>query len=731
MNPQIAYLINLSIQQIESKRLDDAEHTLNQIIRVQPKNADALCFLSVIYAYRSKYDEALFYISKSIEQDPRNGNAFNNKGNVLKELGRLDEAKLSYEKAIKLDPKNAEAFNNLGILHNRSNQLSEAVNSYKQAIRLMPNYAEAFSNLGNVLLKTGDYDESLEMYEKAISIKPKYVDALLNRGLALSKIKKMTEALGSCDEAISISPFYPLAWTNKGVILSENGFHAEAIQCYDKALAIDNNLSATWASRGASLFEMKRYDEALTAYSKAYSGNANLDYLLGDIINLKLHSGKWSGINDQITLMLEALSNNKSVAIPFKFLSAVDSLEGSLNTAKKWVENKFRSNYSLPRFEVKQHQKIRIGYFSADFKIHPVSYLMAELFELHNREHFEIYAFSLKMAEEGDEMRARLVRSFDKFLDVEAKTDKEAAELAREYEIDIAIDLGGHTQFAPTGIMSYRAAPIQVNYLGYPGTMGAEYMDYIIADPVLISPEAQQYYSEKVVYLPNTYMVDDSKRLPSSNIFTRQDCGLPERGFVFCCFNNSYKFNKMMLESWVRILNATPKSVLWISENNEVFRANINSEFLKAGIGGDRIIFAKRLDSMGDHLARFSLADLFLDTLPFNAHTTAVDALKAGVPVLTRLGNAFASRVAGSLLAAIGLPELITNSLEEYERIAIELGGNQEKLNSLKAKLVENTKKEALFNAPLFVKNLESAYIQMYQRGRNGLSPEHIFVNPA
>jgi predicted O-linked N-acetylglucosamine transferase (SPINDLY family) len=396
--------------------------------------------------------------------------------------------------------------------------------------------------------------------------------------------------------------------------------------------------------------------------------------------------------------------------------------------AKKWVSSTFPSKQYLPKIKKAAHKKIRIGYFSADFKSHPIAFLMAELFEIHDRNRFEIYAFSLKGAEKDDLMRMRLSKAFDKFLDMEDKSELEVAQIAREFEIDIAVDLGGHTQFGPTGIMSYRAAPIQVNYLGYPGTMGAEYIDYIVADSTLIPADSQQFYSEKVAYLPDTYMVDDSLRTASNKIFTRKDFGLPESGFIFCCFNNSYKFNEKMLQSWSNILKLTANSVLWISENNEAFSKNLLLEFLKRGIDNDRIIFAKRLDSMTDHLARLSIADLFLDTHPYNAHTTAVDALKSGVPVLTYSGQAFPARVAASLLNAVGLPELVTHSLGDYENMAIEIALSPEKLSMLKTKLTENKKDKALFDTPRFVKNIESAYIQMYENYINDKPINHIYV---
>jgi predicted O-linked N-acetylglucosamine transferase (SPINDLY family) len=326
-------------------------------------------------------------------------------------------------------------------------------------------------------------------------------------------------------------------------------------------------------------------------------------------------------------------------------------------------------------------------------------------------------------------MRLRLKQAFNQFIDVSNMPEMEIAKLSRELKIDIAVDLGGHTLDSRTAIFSYRAAPIQVNWLGYPGTLGADYFDYIVADKTLIPESHQTFYSEKVAYLPYTYMVDDSKRVASSRVFTREECGLPENTFIFCCFNNSYKFNPQILDSWSRILKQVENSILWIPENSSIFKANIIIEFKNRGVDSRRVIFTQRLESMADHLARFTLADLFLDTHPYNAHTTAVDSLKAGVPVLTLIGQSFASRVAASLLNAIGLPELIASTQEEYEALAIELALNSKKLADIKLKLAKNRLSTPLFNTPLFTKNLEAAYVRMYERYQNGLEPSHFSVD--
>ena len=375
------------------------------------------------------------------------------------------------------------------------------------------------------------------------------------------------------------------------------------------------------------------------------------------------------------------------------------------------------------------NQKIRVGYFSADFQEHAVAYLTVGLYEFHDKDKFEVFAFSLQRAPATDEMNSRLRDIFDRFMDVENMTDLEIARLSRKLEIDIAIDLAGPTKSSRTGIFSYRVAPIQVNWLGYPGTIGTNFIDYIVADKTIIPESCRGLYAEKVVYLPNTYMVDDSKRIASSRIFTRKECGLPEKGFVFCCLNNSYKFNPHDLDCWAKILLKINNSVFWISENNKYFKLNIMDEFERRGINPSRIIFAQKVELMPDYLARYALADLFLDTWPYNAHTTAVDSLKAGVPVLTLMGKSFASRVAASLLNAVGLPELITNTQEEYETLAIELATNPKKLADIKQKLAVNRFTTPLFDTPLFTKNLEAAYIQMHDRYQVGLQPDHILID--
>jgi predicted O-linked N-acetylglucosamine transferase (SPINDLY family) len=408
-------------------------------------------------------------------------------------------------------------------------------------------------------------------------------------------------------------------------------------------------------------------------------------------------------------------------------LALVDSLEIHRKVSDVWINDGYKFNTSLgsiPKYL--RQKKIRIGYYSADFHNHATAYLMAELFELHDKSKFEIIAFSFG-PELKDEMRQRLILAFDHFIDIRNKSDKDVAIMSREMGVDIAIDLKGHTQDQRVGIFSYRAAPIQVNYLGYPGTTAAEYFDYIIADTILIPVESQKYYCEKVVYLPNSYQANDRKRVISEKLFTRQDLDLPKDGVVFCCFNNNFKLTPRTFDCWMRILKAVNGSVLWLLEDNATAVTNLQKEAVARGLDPNRLIFAKRM-KLPDHLARHKLADLFLDTLPYNAHTTASDALWAGLPVLSCMGESFASRVAASLLNAIELPELIVSSQEQYEAMAVELATNPVKLGAIKARLERNRPITALFDTLRFTKNIEEAYTQMYERFQNDFTLNHIYI---
>ena len=475
------------------------------------------------------------------------------------------------------------------------------------------------------------------------------------------------------------------------------------------------------------LDHLKRYDEAITHYDKALSLKPDIDWVSGDLRHTKMKICDWSGLAESLEGISKKVVANERVVTPFSLLALNDDALLHKKSSEIYIQSRYPFNPDLgPILRRPQSQKIRVGYFSADFHNHATGYLMAELFELHDKSQFELVGLSFGPIL-NDEMRQRLKRSFDQFIEVGRNSDVEVAKLSRDLNIDIAVDLKGFTRDARIGIFSHRAAPIQVNYLGYPGTMGADYMDYIIADRTLIPLESRSCYSEKVVYLPNSYQVNDRKRLISDRQFTRHELGLPEDEFVFCCFNNNFKILSATFASWMRMLKAVERSVLWLLQDNPWAAENLKKEAQKQGVDAQRLVFAERMP-LPEHLARHRQADLFLDTLPYNAHTTCSDALWAGLPVLTLMGQSFVSRVAASLLNAIGLPELITNTQEEYEALAIELAMNPQMLRDIKLKLARNRLTAPLFDTPLFTTNLETIYIKMMERYQADLGPEHILV---
>ena len=427
-------------------------------------------------------------------------------------------------------------------------------------------------------------------------------------------------------------------------------------------------------------------------------------------------------------LASSVLKGNQSVA-PFAFLAVPSSIEAQFKCAKIWIARECPpSEIPIWQGERYQHDRIRVAYLSPDFRKHAIALLAAGLFQCHDTTLFDIIALSSGPDDKSD-MRMRLQASFNQFIDVATYSDNDIGRLIRKLEIDILIDLAGLTTGSRMAVFARRPAPISVSYLGYPGTSGANYIDYIIADRIVIPEEQRRFYPEKIVYLPNTYQVNDATRPIADQRFTRAQCGLPSTGFVYCCLNGNYKVTPSIFAAWMRILAKVEHSVLWLFESNMTAAKNLREAAAKQGIRPERLVFAKKLPLL-DHLARYCLADLFLDTLPYNAHTTASDALWAGLPVLTCLGGTFAGRVSASLLHAIDLAELVTTSLEAYERMAVELAMHPYKLANIRDRLAANRRTMPLFNTELFAKHLETAYKIMYERYQSDLSPDHIFVQP-
>jgi predicted O-linked N-acetylglucosamine transferase (SPINDLY family) len=696
-------------------------------LKLQPDCVEAMINIGAIHNEMKDYVLALEALDRAIKLNENYYEAYSNKGNALLELKRYDDAIKNYDKALSLKLDSCDVWTNKGVALRGLKQYDEAITHFDRALSLKPQDFESLGNKGVTLFALKCYDEAIFYYDKALTLKPDHAQTWSNKGVVLKELKRYDEAITHYNKALSLKPDHAEAWSNKGVVLHETHRYGEAITHFDQALSLNPHYHDALANKGVTLSELKRYDEAITHYDKALSLKPDIDWTSGDLLHTKMKICSWSDLEESLEDISKKVVANEKVITPFPLLALNDDALLHKKATQIFFQSRYPSSRVLESIPKRpQGKKIRVGYFSADFHNHATGYLMAELFELHNKSQFELIGFSFGPIA-NDEMRQRLKNSFDQFIEVGSMSDTEAAKLSRDLTIDIAVDLKGFTQDARTGIFSHRAAPIQVNYLGYPGTLGADYMDYIIADKTLIPVQSQQSYSEKVVYLPNSYQVNDRKRVISDKAFTRQELGLPETGFVFCCFNNNYKILPSTFEGWMRILKAVQGSVLWLFQDNFWAVENLKKEAEKKDISAERLVFAERLP-LPEHLARHCQADLFLDTFPYNAHTTTSDALWAGLPVLTLTGQSFASRVAASLLNAIGLPELITSTQEGYEALAIELALNPKKLADIKLKLANNRLTTPLFDTPLFTKNLETAYIKMVERYRADLEPEHIIV---
>ncbi len=639
----------------------------------------------------------------------------------------MAEAEKIYRQLLKVQPHHFDSLHLLGVIYHQRGNHAGAVRQIDVALKIDPKAAFAHNNRGAALKDLRRLDEALASFDKAIILKPDYAGAFNNRGLALQELKRLDEALVSYDKALELKPDHAEAFNNRGNALQELKRFDEALASYDKALALKPDYAEAFHNRGNALKELKLLDEALASYDKALAVKPGLAHTFSGIIDCVDRLCDWHRRTAFADEVIAHVSEKRSIIRPFVLLSYSGDLALQLQCARNFVADKVPSlPWPLWTGETWRHDKLRVTYLSADFRQHPVANLTAELFERHDRSRFEIIGVSFGV-DDRSEMRKRLVAAFDQFHDVRGKSDGEVAKLLHDLQVDIAIDLMGYTQDSRPGILAYRPAPIQASYLGFPGTMGAEFIDYIIADKTVAPFEHQPFYTEKIVHLPDCYQVNDAKRKIAERMPTRQEAGLPEKGFVFCCFNNNWKITPDVFSVWMRLLHAVEGSVLWLLGDNESAERNLRMEAQARGIDPARLVFASRLP-LDEHLARHRVADLFLDTLPYNAHTTASDALWTGLPVLTREGTAFAGRVAASLLSAIGLPELVTHSIEDYEALALRLAKNPSLLEEYRNRLATNRLTYPLFDTERFRRHIEAAYLQMWEVWQRGEQPSSFAV---
>jgi predicted O-linked N-acetylglucosamine transferase (SPINDLY family) len=599
----------------------------------------------------------------------------------------------------------------------------------RQVLARDPSHSAALNLLVVILMSRGRFAEAEPLIARAVALNGTSDVSFYNYGLIAKKLGKPRLAVEQFSKALAINPNVADTWNNRGTAWSDLKDYERALVDFDRAIALKPSFGGAYANKGKSLLKLRRYEEATAAFERALALQPDLPGVEAARVETKLLTCSWNNIERDISNLIGGVREGRTTAPPFTLLHVSESPEDQLICARAWAAVEHPpASAPLWHGQIRSHDRLRICYVSADFHEHATAYLMAEMLEVHDRSQFDISALSLG-ADDSSAMRRRLVRSFDHFVDGRDLEDAECARRMFESEIDILVDLKGFTEDARTGIFACRPAPIQVNFLGYPGTMGAPYIDYVVGDGTLFGPADSPFYAEKLVRLPDCYQPNDRRRPIAPVAPLRRDCGLPEKGFVFCCFNNSYKIQPATFDSWMTVLKKVDAGVLWLLETHPSVSNNLRKEAAARGVDPNRLVFAGRSE-LSAHLARHRLADLFLDTLPCTAHTTASDALWAGLPVLTRLGTTFAGRVAASLLNAVGLPELITRSRNEYETLAVELACSRERLFEIRAKLERNRLRAPLFDAVRFTRHLEAAYESMAKRFQAGLRPDHIDVAP-
>lgn len=617
-------------------------------------------------------------------------------------------------------------FNNALELFEKCDYLNAEIN-FRKSLDFYPNRHSTLTNLSATLIKLNKVEQALDIINKNLELFPNDPINHLNLGNLYLKQNNLSLALEAFLSAIEYDNYYFEAYNNYAFTLQRFGNWSQALIYYDKAIDLNDTYVEAYYNKSQCLIMLENYSEALIHIEKALLLDKYHDNLLITYINLLLKICKWDNLNFILEDLLSLIKNNSlNISSIFCFLAIFDDPKLHLEQSIKYSHREYPIDNTLVEINKFKNSKIKIGYFSADFHNHATSYLINELFKIHDKSQFEIHLFSYG-PNYNDQMRINLINSADYFYDVKEFSDSQTAEFARLKLIDIGIDLKGYTLESRPAIFAKRFAPIQINYLGYPGTMGAEFIDYIIADRTVIPDESRIYYTENIIYLPDCYQVNDSKREISNIIYTRTEEGLPENCIVFCCFNNLYKITPEIFHIWINILKKVDNSVLWILSDNEIANENLTNTLSLHNIDSNRIIFAKR-KPLNEHLSRIRLADLFLDTFPYNAHTTASDALWAGLPILTCIGNSFASRVTASLLKSINVPELITTNFSEYMNRAIELALSPNLLIHIKNKIKYNKFNTPLFNTILFTKNIEKAYKEVMSIYTSNSNKRDIYV---
>lgn len=705
-------------------RYAEALDSLDRALAAAPGHVEAALDRGFALLGLGRETEALAVFDGALARDPARVEALHGRGATLHRAGRLDEALAAYDQALARVPDLAPAMNGRAGVLRAQGRYAEALAQWDALAAQVPGLAEVHHNCGSALYELGRHEEAVAAYDRALALRPDYRQALHNRSAALSRLMRFTEALATCDRLLALDPEYAEAHHNRGSALSSMDRYVEAVEAYGAALARKPDFVSSLQNRASVLAYLGRHAEAVRDFTRVLEVAPDFPNVQGALLASRLHQCDWTGYAEAVDRLEQAALAGERASDPFPMVMTTRSPAAQLAAARTFARDQFAGIVPLPPREAEPGARLRIAYLSADFHEHATAHLMSGLFERHDRARFETFALSFGPST-NDATRARLVEAFEHFEDLRTASDVEIARRMRELRIDIAVDLKGHTYDARPAVFAYRAAPLQVSYLGFPGTMGSSCIDYLLADATVIPQDAHTWYDEKVLTLPGSYQPNDDRRVIAPDVPTREAEGLPATGFVFCSFNSNYKITPPVFDAWMRLLAAVPGSVLWLLAGSGV--DNLRREAAARGIDPARLVFAAQRPA-AEHLARHRLADLFVDTLPVNAHTTASDALWAGVPIVTCIGDTFAGRVAASLLRAAELGDLVTASLGEYEAKALALARDPEALAATRERLALALPRCALFDTDRSRRAVEAAYVAIWERHLRGEPPAALAI---
>ena len=718
--------INLLAQiALRNKDVPNGINLLKQSLKIKPNQPLVMIDLGIALSINNQLDESLIFFDKCIELDPKNLKALIRKAITLKALERLNDSIDCYQKIIELNPNYIEAYINQADLLNSIGMTEKSLSVYQKALKVGPDNGRLYIKYGNLLDKLGQFDEALNNFKKSIEVTSKNVGALNNIGYLLIRLRRFDEAILYLKKSIIISESYEV-YNNLGGAYCSLGNYFEGIIYFDKAIKLKLDLPESHILKAHALQFLGKTDQAILSYDLALANDKDFKYAFGERFHSKNIICDWSNYEDNINWLELKLNERKRVAVPLAVCALFEDPVIQKIGAEIYANDFYPFNNCLGLIKkYPKNKKIRIGYFSGDFREHPVGYLVTELFETHDKSKFELFAFSISRRIES-KTRLRIEKSFDEFIDVSNYSDQEVASVSREKKIDIAIDLGGYTKNSRPSIFAMRVAPIQINFLGYPGTMGVDYIDYTISDKNIISKELQQYYSEKIIYLPKCYQPCEAKIKVSKKIFSRKSEGLPESAFVFCCFNSNWKITPKIFKLWVNLLFSVKDSILWFPGMPSLAIKNLKKECMSLGMNESRLVFSSIEKLREDHHAKIRLADIFLDCFPYGAQSTASDFLRSGIPVVTLRGSSFSNQVASSLLINLNLSELITQTEVEYKNLAIKFAENPKFLKEIKTKLISNVEASSIYSIKEYTSSIESGYIQVYDRYYDDLPTDHV-----